>query len=60
MPFGLLWRGDALLPDGDGDPWAALLLASRDWTIGGATGIRRNMVAHKVIGLPCAPEPVAG
>ena len=53
----LLRGADALLLDGDDDPWGTLLLASRGWTIGGGTTeIQRNMLGEKILGLPREPK----
>lgn len=50
---------DALLLDGDDDPWGGLLLASRGWTIGGGTTeIQKNMLGERILGL--AKEPRRG
>lgn len=68
MQWGLLTRrlhetaaalrgADALLLDGDDDPWGTLLLASRGWTIGGGTTeIQRNMLGERILGLPKEPK----
>ena len=69
MQWGLLNRrlletaaglrgADAMLLEGDDDPWGTLLLASRGWTIGGGTTeIQRNMLAERILGLPKEPKP---